>query len=104
MFCAGNLVEDPRAGIFLVDFATGDTLQLSGSARILFDDHALPGAERAIEFVTETWVRVEGALPIWAPGSVEYSPFNPRGPYQYCESLVQVIFFLHIVSPSTGIS
>lgn len=87
---AGNLMEDPRAGIFLMDFAMGDTLQLSGRARILFDDHELPGAERSIEFVTERWVRIEGALPVRAPGPVEFSPFNPRGPYQYSETLVQV--------------
>ncbi|KAK9904261.1 hypothetical protein WJX75_008022 [Coccomyxa subellipsoidea] len=85
----GNLMEDPRAGIFLMDFVTGDTLQLTGRAQILFDEHDMPGAERTIEFVTERWVRVEAALPIRAPGPVSYSPFNPRGPYQYSESLVQ---------------
>jgi hypothetical protein len=86
---SGNLMEDPRAGIFLMDFVTGDTLQLTGRAQILFDEHDMPGAERTIEFVTERWVRVEAALPIRAPGPVSYSPFNPRGPYQYSESLVQ---------------
>ncbi len=87
---AGNLMEDPRAGIFLMDFATGDTLQLTGRAQILFDNHDMPGAERTIEFVTERWVRVESALPIRAPGPVGYSPFNPRGPYQFSEDLVKV--------------
>ncbi|BDA45470.1 probable 3-ketosteroid-9-alpha-monooxygenase, ferredoxin reductase at C-terminar half [Coccomyxa sp. Obi] len=85
----GNLMEDPRAGIFLMDFATGTTLHLSGRACILFDDHELPGAERSIEFVTERWVRIEGALPVRAPGPVDFSPFNPRGPYQYSETLVK---------------
>lgn len=87
---AGNLMEDPRAGIFMTDFATGDTLHLSGKAHILFDDHELPGAERSIEFVTERWVHIERALPVRAPGPVDFSPFNPRGPYKYSETLVQV--------------
>ena len=33
----GNLVEYPRAGLLFVDFATGDVLQLTGTARLEHD-------------------------------------------------------------------
>jgi len=49
----GNVAADPRAGLLLVDFEHGGTLQLSGRARIEWDPAAregLPGAERVVEF------------------------------------------------------
>ena len=49
----GNLTVDPRAGLLLVDFEHGGTLQLSGRARIDWDPAAregMPGAERVVEF------------------------------------------------------
>jgi predicted pyridoxine 5'-phosphate oxidase superfamily flavin-nucleotide-binding protein len=49
----GNLTADPRAGLLLVDFEHGGTLQLSGRARIDWDPAAregMPGAERVVEF------------------------------------------------------
>jgi uncharacterized protein len=49
----GNLAADPRAGLLLVDFEHGGTLQLSGRARIEWDRAAregMPGAERVVEF------------------------------------------------------
>lgn len=49
----GNLAADPRAGLLLVDFGTGATLQLTGRATIVWDAAALaefPGAERLVEF------------------------------------------------------
>ena len=47
----GNLAADPRAGLLLVDFEHGDTLQLSGRARIEWDPAAsgMPGAERVAD-------------------------------------------------------
>jgi uncharacterized protein len=49
----GNLTVDPRAGVLLVDFDSGATLQLTGRARIVWDGEELagvPGAERLVEF------------------------------------------------------
>jgi predicted pyridoxine 5'-phosphate oxidase superfamily flavin-nucleotide-binding protein len=49
----GNLAADSRAGLLLVDFGHGGTLQLSGRARIEWDPaarEAMPGAERVVEF------------------------------------------------------
>jgi predicted pyridoxine 5'-phosphate oxidase superfamily flavin-nucleotide-binding protein len=49
----GNLAAHPEAGLLLVDFARGDTLQLTGRARIDWDAAAradMPGAERVVEF------------------------------------------------------
>jgi len=49
----GNLAADPRAGLLLVDFERGGTLQLSGRAQIGWDPAAregLPGAERVVQF------------------------------------------------------
>jgi uncharacterized protein len=76
----GNIATDPRVGLLFVAFDTGTTLQLTGRARILWEDAycaGLPGAERAVE------VEVDEVVEIAAPGPlgwrfVEYSPFNPR--------------------------
>jgi predicted pyridoxine 5'-phosphate oxidase superfamily flavin-nucleotide-binding protein len=62
----GNLAADPRAGLLLVDFEGGGTLQLSGRARIEWDGSAVAayeGAERLVEFIVETVVEREGAAP-----------------------------------------
>ena len=39
----GNMTQDPRAGIQFLDFATGDSLQLSVKTSILWDERGLPG-------------------------------------------------------------
>lgn len=75
----GNLELDPHAGLLFVDFENGDVLQLSGTARVIWD-RALasryPGAQRVVRF--------EVAQAIDAPHAsslrmrlLEYSPFNP---------------------------
>jgi hypothetical protein len=49
----GNLAAHPEAGLLLVDFVSGNTLQLTGSATIDWDLAAraeMPGAERVVEF------------------------------------------------------
>ena len=40
---AGNIVKNPAAGVQFVDFASGDSLQLTGRAEIIFDEKRLPG-------------------------------------------------------------
>jgi len=75
----GNLEADPRAGILVVDFETGDRLQLTGRARIEWSAARaaeLAGAERVVELRVDAVVDAPGASPIrWR--LLEPSPFNP---------------------------
>ena len=53
---AGNLLLQPTAALLFLDFKTGDTLQVSGSADVLHGDTSLPGSKvsvvpRALESV-----------------------------------------------------
>lgn len=64
---AGNLSENPRAHLFLIDYATRRRVKIWGTARIVEDDPALfdrlrspdlPGAaEHAILFTVTAWDR-----------------------------------------------
>ncbi|MGW7365698.1 pyridoxamine 5'-phosphate oxidase family protein [Streptomyces sp. NPDC054841] len=68
----GNLETDPRAGLLFLDWATGTTLQLTGTARTSF------GADggRSVRFRVEEAVETPAASPLrW--GAPEYSPANP---------------------------
>jgi predicted pyridoxine 5'-phosphate oxidase superfamily flavin-nucleotide-binding protein len=61
----GNLSENPRAFLFLIDYANRQRVKLWGSARVVEDDAELLGrlrapdypgtAERAIVFTIEAW-------------------------------------------------
>lgn len=56
----GNLAADPRAGVLLVDFESGGTLQLSGRAEIIWSGaelSAFPGAQRLVEFSVDAVVQ-----------------------------------------------
>ena len=66
----GNLAADPRAGLLLVDFERGGTLQVSGRARIEWDRSAVAayeGAERLVELTVEAVVEREGAAAVTRP-------------------------------------
>ena len=55
----GNLAADPRAGLLLVDFDSGRTLQVTGTAGIHWDREtvaAFPNAERVVELTIEAVV------------------------------------------------
>jgi hypothetical protein len=71
----GNFLGEPRAALLLVDFATGDLLQLQGRATIEWDaaPDMVAGAERQWRFdVVRGWRR-RAALPLrWS--FVDYSP------------------------------
>lgn len=61
----GNLLANPRAGLVFPDFATGDLLQMSGSAEVRLDPaeaETFEGAERLWRFVPERVVLRAGAL------------------------------------------
>jgi predicted pyridoxine 5'-phosphate oxidase superfamily flavin-nucleotide-binding protein len=67
----GNLVEYPRAGLLFVDFANGDTLQLTGRAQVRFEPR------RAIEVeVDEVRETAAGHGLTW--DLVAYSAVNPQ--------------------------
>ena len=75
----GNLSLDSRAGLLFLDFETGDTLQLTGTATIIWDAVRLrdwPGAHRLVEFEVGHVIARERAFPLrWH--LIDYSPFNP---------------------------
>lgn len=56
----GNLILNPRAGLVFIDFQSGDMLQLSGTAQVVFEGpeiSAFQGAERMWTFTAEHVVR-----------------------------------------------
>ncbi|HLZ57300.1 MAG TPA: pyridoxamine 5'-phosphate oxidase family protein [Ktedonosporobacter sp.] len=79
----GNISVEPHAGLLFLDFESGDTLQLSGKAQVIWERErvaAFAGAERLIEFVIDRVVEIKGASSLrWQ--FVQYSPFLP-GPTQ----------------------
>lgn len=63
----GNILLNGRAGLLFVDFASGDVLQLTGTADVVLDSpeiEAFQGAERIWHFRTKQLVRRRGALPL----------------------------------------
>ena len=78
----GNIAVNPNAGLLFLNFESGNTLQLAGAARVVWDPERaarFAGAERVVEFRTEEAAETEGTLPLrWRFGG--YSPFNPGPP------------------------
>lgn len=77
----GNILLNARAGLLFVDYASGDVLQMTGTAEVIFDSPeiaAFQGAERLWTFRAETIVRRCGALALrwdmqakpWSPSSM----------------------------------
>lgn len=63
----GNLAADPRAGLLLVDFEGGGTLQITGRATIVWDRALLAGfegAERLVEIAVDAVVETTGAAAV----------------------------------------
>jgi predicted pyridoxine 5'-phosphate oxidase superfamily flavin-nucleotide-binding protein len=63
----GNLALEPRAGILVVDYATGDLLSLTGEASVIWEGPelaAFKGAERLLQFHVDHGVLVPGGLPV----------------------------------------
>jgi uncharacterized protein len=75
----GNLTINPNAGLLFIDFETGETLQLTGYADLIFgepnttDDTG--GTGRHWRFHLQAWRR-QASLRNVAWTFVEYSPFN----------------------------
>ncbi|WP_420993090.1 pyridoxamine 5'-phosphate oxidase family protein [Cupriavidus sp. 30B13] len=74
----GNFMANPRAGLVFADFATGELLQMTGSAEVILDSPeiaAFQGAERLWRFKPASVVRRADALPVrWAPEPDGVSP------------------------------
>ena len=75
----GNLAVNPKAGLLFVDFDTGETLQLTGRAELLFGvpeaaDDTL-GTGRHWRFHVEVWRR-QASLRSLEWTFIDYSPNN----------------------------
>jgi predicted pyridoxine 5'-phosphate oxidase superfamily flavin-nucleotide-binding protein len=68
----GNLDTDPRAGLLFLDWVTGTTLQLTGTARTEYGDDG----SRTVRFTLTEAVQTLCASP-WSWTAPEYSPANP---------------------------
>ncbi len=75
----GNLHLNPNAGLIVVDFEGGTTLQLTGKCKVIWDAERaaeFPGAQRLMEFhVDEALERTSATALRWR--LLDYSPFNP---------------------------
>ncbi|MEO6696725.1 MAG: pyridoxamine 5'-phosphate oxidase family protein [Gammaproteobacteria bacterium] len=75
----GNIAAYPNAGLLFMDFDQGATLQLTGSAQIVWDIERMdqfPGAQRMVEFCIARAVETRSMLALrWQFG--DYSPYNP---------------------------
>jgi predicted pyridoxine 5'-phosphate oxidase superfamily flavin-nucleotide-binding protein len=75
----GNIAVYPRAGLVFVDFDSGATLQLTGSAAVDWTpEHAAaaPGAQRLVTFEVDETIETRSALPFQLQ-LIERSKFNP---------------------------
>ncbi|WP_016951973.1 pyridoxamine 5'-phosphate oxidase family protein [Anabaena sp. PCC 7108] len=75
----GNLIVNSNAGLLFIDFEQGNTLQITGKAKIIWDLERLKeftGAQRLVEFDIEQVLETKNACSLrWRFG--EYSPANP---------------------------
>ncbi|WDZ79908.1 pyridoxamine 5'-phosphate oxidase family protein (plasmid) [Ensifer adhaerens] len=74
----GNFMVNPRAGLLFVDFATGDMLQMTGSAEVILSSPevaAFQGAERLWRFRPQQVVYRADGMPLrWAFEENGWSP------------------------------
>jgi predicted pyridoxine 5'-phosphate oxidase superfamily flavin-nucleotide-binding protein len=75
----GNLALDARAGLLLIDFEGGGTLQLTGTARATWEPQRLArhaGAKRVVDFTVEEVRELRDVTALrWR--FLDYSRFNP---------------------------
>ncbi|MDM7859189.1 pyridoxamine 5'-phosphate oxidase family protein [Alteromonas sp. ASW11-36] len=63
----GNIISDPRVGLFFPDFDNGHGYFIQGRANVVWDEEVLaeyPGAERFVEVEVERVVAMYDAMPI----------------------------------------
>ncbi|MCX2480629.1 pyridoxamine 5'-phosphate oxidase family protein [Pedobacter sp. MC2016-15] len=78
----GNVLQNPKVGLLFIDFEKRETLQLTGTASLLFDQNAeddllrTKGTGRFWLFKPARWIHtLEHHRVGWS--FLEYSPFNP---------------------------
>lgn len=71
----GNISANPRCGLLIPDWETGTTLQLTGTAEIVWDG-GVAGSQCSVEFTVEEVIELTDVSPLrW--GQAELSPANP---------------------------
>jgi len=76
----GNLTDNPHAGLLFIDFDTGRTLQLTGSASIDWSPERLrtfAGAERVVDFELDQIIDTPAGFPLVAKFR-QFSRNNPK--------------------------
>jgi uncharacterized protein len=76
----GNLTINPRAALLFIDFESGSTLQLGGTASIDWDQaraRTFAGAERVVDFAIEQVVDNRVGFPLISRFR-QFSRFNPK--------------------------
>jgi NAD(P)H-flavin reductase len=79
----GNLQTDPKAGLVIPDFETGDVLYLTGQTEVFVGKDAnevLPHSSLAVRFKVTGGRFIENGLPFRGEPT-ERSPYNPRVRY-----------------------
>lgn len=73
----GNIHDNPKCGLLILDWATGAAIQLTGTAEILWEKVAFEADPRcSVDFTMTEVVELSGASPLrW--GIAELSPANP---------------------------
>ena len=76
----GNFLLNPKAGLLVVDFEIGKTLQLTGTSEIVWteenSENETGGSRRLWKFHINQWLETDLPKGIqW--NFIEYSPFNP---------------------------
>lgn len=75
----GNILSNPRTGLLFPDFQSGSALQLSGQARIFWDDPRMKqfeGAQRLIDFDIERVIELPEATRL----RFEFQSYSPTLP------------------------
>lgn len=73
----GNIEVNPRCGILVLDWTTGSSLQVTGTAELVWNPETFAtGAQCSVDFTITEIIECQGAGPLrW--GSAELSPVNP---------------------------
>lgn len=77
----GNIYENPKAALLFVDYQKGETLQLSGTAELQFDQNSDEDFYKSGEtgrfwtFETKHWIRTTNHHSVNSK-FIEFSPFN----------------------------
>lgn len=75
----GNISLNPHAGLLFLNFNTGSTLQITGKARVIWDQERIskfPGANQVVEYQVNQSVETPHAMPLrWR--FIAYSASNP---------------------------